>query len=95
MRRETRKESFVAAQTIVQQLQPSVELRRYPVRQADFFVLQAPDVPSVLIELGFLSNSADIVNLQREDWRTTVVGALAKGINVYFDGVEAQVAATQ
>ena len=40
-----------------------------PVRQADFFVLQAPDVPSVLIELGFLSNAADIVNLQREDWR--------------------------
>jgi N-acetylmuramoyl-L-alanine amidase len=90
MRRETRKESFIAAQTIVRQLQPSVELRRYPVRQADFFVLQAPDVPSVLIELGFLSNAADIVNLQREDWRSTVVGALAKGINAYFDGVEGQ-----
>ena len=95
MRRETRKDSFVAAQTIVQQLQPTVALRRYPVRQADFFVLQAPDVPSVLIELGFLSNAADIVNLQREDWRTTVVGALAKGINVYFDGLESQEAATQ
>ena len=97
MRRETRKESFIAAQTIVRQLQPSVELRRYPVRQADFFVLQAPDVASVLIELGFLSNGADIVNLQRDDWRNTVVEALAKGINVYFDGVEGQgqVAASQ
>lgn len=92
MRRETRKESFTAANAIVQQLRPSVELRRYPVRQADFFVLQSPDVPSVLIELGFLSNSADIVNLQRDDWRTTVVDALAKGINAYFDGVERQVA---
>ena len=29
-------------------------LRRFPVRQADFFVLQAPDVPSMLIELGFM-----------------------------------------
>lgn len=93
MRRETRKDSFVAANAIVQQLKPSVELRRYPVRQADFFVLQSPDVPSVLIELGFLSNAADIVNLQREDWRTTVVDALAKGINAYFDGIEQQVAA--
>lgn len=93
MRRETRKESFVAANAIVQQLKPSVELRRYPVRQADFFVLQSPDVPSVLIELGFLSNAADIVNLQRDDWRTTVVDALAKGIGAYFDGVDRQVAA--
>ena len=59
------KQSFVAAQAIVQQLEPSVALRRFPVRQADFFVLQAPDVPSVLIELGFLSNAADIVNLQQ------------------------------
>ena len=95
MRRETRKESFIAAQTIVQQLRPNVELRRYPVRQADFFVLQAPDVPSVLIELGFLSNEADIVNLQRADWRQTVVQALAKGISAYFDGIEQQVAASQ
>lgn len=95
MRRETRKQSFVAAQSIVRLLQPSVELRRYPVRQADFFVLQSPDVPSVLIELGFLSNTDDIVNLQREDWRTTVVGALAKGIAAYFEGATGQVAAAQ
>ncbi|MBK8083219.1 MAG: N-acetylmuramoyl-L-alanine amidase [Devosia sp.] len=87
MRREMRKSSFLAAQAIVHQLEPSVTLRRFPVRQADFFVLQAPDVPSVLVELGFLSNAADIANLQKSDWRDRTVDALARGIAEYFDGL--------
>jgi N-acetylmuramoyl-L-alanine amidase len=85
MRREMRKTSFLAAQAIVHQLEPSVTLRRFPVRQADFFVLQAPDVPSVLVELGFLSNAADIANLQQSDWRDRTVDALARGIADFFD----------
>ena len=85
MRRQMRKDSFLAAQAIVHQLEPSVELRRFPVRQADFFVLQAPDVPSVLVELGFLCNAADIANLQQSEWRDRVVDALARGIADYFD----------
>lgn len=80
MRRQMRRQSFAAAQAIVKELEPSVQLRRFPVRQADFFVLQAPDVPSLLVELGFLSNAADIANLQKSDWRDRVVGALARGI---------------
>lgn len=84
MRREMRKSSFLAAQAIVHQLEPSVTLRKFPVRQADFFVLQAPDVPSVLVELGFLSNAADIANLQKSDWRDRTVDALARGIAEYF-----------
>ena len=84
MRRETRKSSFLAAQAVIHQLEPSVTLRKFPVRQADFFVLQAPDVPSVLVELGFLSNAADIANLQKSDWRDRTVDALARGIAEYF-----------
>lgn len=84
MRRETRKSSFVAAKAIVHQLEPSVTLRKFPVRQADFFVLQAPDVPSVLVELGFLSNASDIANLQKSDWRDRTADALARGIAEYF-----------
>ncbi len=86
MRREMRKSSYLAAQAIIRQLEPSVTLRRFPVRQADFFVLQAPDVPSVLVELGFLSNASDIANLQKNDWRDRTVDALARGIAEYFDG---------
>ena len=95
MRREMRKSSFLAAEAIVHQLEPSVALRRFPVRQADFFVLQAPDVPSVLVELGFLSNASDIANLQQSDWRDRVVDALARGIADYFDSTQKSVAATQ
>lgn len=85
MRRQMRRQSFLAAQAIIHQLEPSVTLRRFPVRQADFFVLQAPDVPSILIELGFLSNAADIANLQKSEWRDRVVSALARGIAHYFE----------
>jgi N-acetylmuramoyl-L-alanine amidase len=87
MRREMRKSSFIAAQALVRQLEPSVTMRRFPVRQADFFVLQAPDVPSILVELGFLSNAADIANLQKSDWRQRVVAALARGVADYFDAL--------
>lgn len=88
MRREMRHQSFMAAQAIVHQLEPSVELRRFPVRQADFFVLQAPDVPSVLVELGFLSNAADMANLLQGEWQDRTADALARGVSTYFDSLK-------
>jgi N-acetylmuramoyl-L-alanine amidase len=93
MRRQMRKESFMAAESIINALQPSFELRRFPVRQADFFVLQAPDVPSMLIELGFLSNGTDISNLTDPQWQDRAANAIARGIGSYFDGA-AQTAQT-
>lgn len=95
MRRQMRRQSYLAAQSIIHQLEPSVTLRRFPVRQADFFVLQAPDVPSILVELGFLSNNNDIANLQKGDWRDRVVDALARGIADYFDGLDEPMVAQQ
>jgi N-acetylmuramoyl-L-alanine amidase len=94
MRREMRKSSYLAAESIVHALEPNVALRRFPVRQADFFVLQAPDVPSVLVELGFLSNATDVANLQKSDWRDRTVGALAEGIATYFRDAQQMAAAT-
>jgi N-acetylmuramoyl-L-alanine amidase len=88
MRREMRVQSFMAAQSIVHQLEPSVALRRFPVRQADFFVLQAPDIPSVLVELGFLSNASDAANLMQSDWRDRTAEAIARGISTYFDTLQ-------
>ena len=88
MRREMRHQSFIAAQAIVHQLEPSVELRRFPVRQADFLVLQAPDVPSVLVELGFLSNADDMANLLQGEWQDRTADALARGISTYFDSLD-------
>ena len=84
MRRQVRQQAYVAATDIVKAMEPKVALRRFPVRQADFFVLQAPDVPSMLIELGFMSNAADIANLESNDWRDKVVEAIANGVEAYF-----------
>ena len=84
MRRQARQQAYLAAGDIVKAMEPSVTLRRFPVRQADFFVLQAPDIPSMLIELGFMSNSADIENLESQKWRDKVVESIAKGVEGYF-----------
>ncbi len=84
MRRQVRQQAYLAAGDIVKAMEPSVTLRRFPVRQGDFFVLQAPDIPSMLIELGFMSNAADIQNLENQQWRDKVVGAIAKGVEGYF-----------
>ncbi len=84
--RETRRQSYLAGQALIEQLEPSVQLRRFPLRQADFFVLNSPDIPSVLIELGFLSNSDDTANLTTDAWLDRVAAALARGVAVYFDG---------
>ncbi|WP_299347818.1 N-acetylmuramoyl-L-alanine amidase [uncultured Maritalea sp.] len=85
MRRETRRQSYVAAQQVVRQLSGRVPMRPHPLRQADFFVLQAPEVPSVLIELGFLSNRADLNNLSQAEWQQKVAHTLSLGIAKYFD----------
>lgn len=87
MRREMRRQSYVAAKSMIAHLEPSIRLRKFPLRQADFFVLQAPDVPSILVELGFLSNNEDIANLTAEAWRDRTAEGLARGIAAYFDGV--------
>ena len=93
MRRQARQQAYLAAQDIVNAMQPSVALRRFPLRQADFFVLQAPDVPSMLIELGFMSNNADIANLENVEWRNKVVNAIALGVQGYFKDIGSPVVA--
>lgn len=87
MRREMRRQSYIAAREMVAHLDPSIKLRRFPIRQADFFVLQAPDVPSILVELGFLSNGDDVANLSNGKWRDRTAEALARGVAAYFDGI--------
>jgi N-acetylmuramoyl-L-alanine amidase len=87
MRRQTRRQSYLAAEDIVNAVEPSIDLRKFPVRRANFFVLQAPDVPSILIELGFLSNATDIADLKQTDWQERAAQAMARGIANYFDDV--------
>jgi N-acetylmuramoyl-L-alanine amidase len=59
-------------------------LPRQPHRSAAFVVLKAPDVPSVLIELGYLSNSNDASAMNSAHWRNAVAQAIADAIDHYF-----------
>lgn len=61
-------------------LASGVEVNSRPERQADFRVLMAPDIPSLLIELGFLSSDADLKRLTSDDWRNATVAALRDGL---------------
>lgn len=61
---------------------------RRPHRRAGFAVLKAPDVPSLLIELGFLSNREDEKRLRSRDGREPMVGAIVDAVGRYFDSLE-------
>ena len=59
-------------------------LLRNTHRFAGFAVLKAPDVPSVLVELGYLSNPSDERRLNHKRERDRVVAAIARAIDRYF-----------
>lgn len=80
VRRETHGFSVKFARSLVDQLGKSIELINNPQRAAGFRVLRAPDVPSVLVELGYLSNASDAARLQDPVWRDKAVGSMLEAI---------------
>ena len=78
---ETGPRSRALADHIVEALQTAVPyVNSNPRRSAAFSVLKAPDVPSVLVELGFLSDPKDLENLLSPVWREKAVDALVAAI---------------
>src|SRR3989338_7577515 len=57
-----------------------LKMHRHPRQQAGFSVLKSPDIPSVLVELGFLSSSRDLWLLMDVEWRARMAGALRDGL---------------
>ena len=82
--RETKNHSTLFAQTLARQLSTTTKLTRKPLRSAGFRVLKAPDVPSVLLELGYLSSRKDELNLRSGAWRSKVANAVSGAIDNYF-----------
>jgi N-acetylmuramoyl-L-alanine amidase len=82
--RETQNRSVVFARSIVGELASKSTLHTKRLRSAGFRVLKAPDVPSVLLELGFLSNPDDEQRLTSEAWRDRTAEAVAEAIDGYF-----------
>ncbi|MCB2101243.1 MAG: N-acetylmuramoyl-L-alanine amidase [Rhodobacterales bacterium] len=86
--RETMNESVRFAATLVAALRKETRLLRNSHRFAGFVVLKSPDVPSVLIELGFLSNRTDERNLRRKEYRGQLASAIDRAVRAHFARVE-------
>ena len=83
--RETKNLSVKFANLVVDNARGKTRLLDRTHRFAGFRVLKAPDVPSVLIELGFLTNRSDEKQLLSTAWRRKVAGALVNSVNWFFD----------
>src|SRR3954469_10986688 len=83
--RDTRNKSSEFATNALKSLgQVTDLLARSPHRSASLAVLVAPDVPAVLVELGYLSNRGDAAQMNTDSWRTKVAGAIADAVDSQF-----------
>lgn len=79
---ETNARSDALAKELVKSIATSTKKsRKHPHLSAGFTVLKAPDIPSILIELGFLTNKRDLRNLLQAPWRETVQEGIVNGLS--------------
>jgi N-acetylmuramoyl-L-alanine amidase len=83
-RRETRAYAHIFSRGVVEQLRGAARLNHNPERSAGFVVLKAPDFPSVLVELGYLSNAQDVQAMSSPDWRAKTASAMANAVDRFF-----------
>lgn len=81
---ETRHHSAHFATQVVDSFQKKIKLLHNPRRHAGFVVLKSSDIPSILVEMGFMSNHHDEAALKRASHRTLVATALKSAIDRYF-----------
>jgi N-acetylmuramoyl-L-alanine amidase len=80
------------AETLAQSIQKAgLKMHRHPRQYAAFSVLKAPDIPSVLIELGFLSSQSDLARLEDKAWRAEMAGAMRDALILWSNGETAMV----
>lgn len=82
--RETKAFTANFARNVVKDMAATARMHKHPLKSAGFRVLKAPDVPSVLIELGYVSNARDLKQLVSETWRSRTADAIAHAVQVYF-----------
>ena len=83
-RRETHAYSRDFSKTLISKWKDAGNLNKNPSRAAGFVVLKAHDVPSILLELGYLSSEKDLSRLTSPQWREQAAMKLAEAIKVYF-----------
>lgn len=83
-RRETRALAHAFAGSLAEYFKVAARLNKNPRRSAGFVVLKAPDVPSILLELGYLSNAADVSDLTSTQWRDKATDQVERAILRFF-----------
>lgn len=84
--RETMNQSKYFANAVVDGMKDNrIHMLQNPHRYAGFAVLKAPDIPSVLIEIGFVSNKKEVQKLLRQDHQDRLATGIIRGIDRYFD----------
>jgi N-acetylmuramoyl-L-alanine amidase len=62
-----------------------LRLHRRPIQSGAFTVLRAVDMPSALVELGFMSSPRDLANLRDPDWTLRMAEALADSLELWHE----------
>jgi N-acetylmuramoyl-L-alanine amidase len=83
--------SLDAAKNILLAMQKNVTLHKDHVEQANFMVLKAPDVPSVLVETGFISHPKTELKLRDKAYQQKIVGSIVRGVEQYFSTAPSRV----
>lgn len=89
VQRESKNHANLFSRTALEELKGVTTMTGKPLRSAGFVVLKSPDVPSVLIELGYLSSKDDEKNLKTPSWRSKMAAAFVKAVNRHFAVIDA------
>ena len=92
VRQETRIGSTRLQHRMVGALDRELPMLQNPARHASFAVLRAADIPSVLVEMGFMSNAQDEAALRQAGHRATVAAAMRQAVNAFFDSPGVRIA---
>ncbi len=83
--RTTRNRSGAFAETLLEKISAKTPLLRRSHRDAGYMVLLAPDVPAVLLEMGFITNPEDEASLNDRERREVLMDSVGDAIEAYFD----------
>ncbi len=82
--RETKTFSHAFSRVLVGQMKNAMRLHKKPLKSAGFVVLKAPDVPSVLVELGYMTNKSDLKLLTSDSWRNKAAATMTQAVEQFF-----------
>lgn len=80
----TIRSSLLIGDAVIRHVQSIARLHHNRVEQAAFVVLKSPDIPSLLVETGFLSNPSEVTRLQNKSYQDQIAHAMMRGIRQYF-----------